>query len=72
MAVVGEFFTHLFTEVWRVLELNLPLFNIPVWSVWVGIFVIELSIKIIKSFGISSPYNSNTRGRYPRKGDENA
>lgn len=72
MAVVGEFFTNLFSQVWRVLELNMPVFNIPIWSVWVGIFLIELSIKIFNSFDISSPFRSNTKGRYPRKGDENA
>lgn len=75
MEVVRTFFVHLFSQVWRVLSLNMPVFDIPIWSVWVGIFTITLSIKILRNFlgltggiiaseEVSRWYNSKP---YPRK-----
>lgn len=74
MEVAGQFFTHLFSEVWRVLQLNMPVFNIPIWYVWVGIFIIGLSIKIFRGFlGLDSvSYSSSQSRNYPRKGGKDA
>lgn len=70
-ADVGNFFTSWFAEVFRVLQLNMPLFNIPIWSFWSGAFLITLSIRIFRSFLLdgTSTYVSNGKGRYPKKGD---
>lgn len=74
---VGQFFTELFAQVWRVLELNMPYFNIPIWAVWAGILLITVSIKVFRNvvdIGTSVgrdtvSYQSKTDGKYKRKGD---
>lgn len=74
---VGQFFTQFFAQIWRILEMNMPFFNIPIWAVWGGILLINVSIKVFRSvLGIGANvgrdtlnYQSNQSGKYPRKGD---
>lgn len=74
---IAQFFTQLFAQVWRVLELNMPYFNIPIWAVWAGILLITVSIKVFRNVvDIGSfvgrdtfSYQSKTDGNYKRKGE---
>lgn len=74
---VGQFFTQLFAQVWRVLELNMPYFNIPIWAVWAGILLITVSLKVFRNvvdIGASVgrdtvTYQSMTDRKYKRKGE---
>lgn len=68
LSEVGQFFTALFAQVWRVLSLRLPVFNITILQFWVGVFIVELSIKVYRMFLNPMPYKSSV-GKYNRKGE---
>lgn len=67
---VGQFFTTMFAQVWRVLSLRLPVFGFTILQFWVGVFIVELSIKIYRLFLHPVPFKSSSSGYYPRKGDK--
>lgn len=66
---VGQFFVALFSQVWRVLQLRLPVFGFTVLQFWVGAFIIDLSIKVYRMFLNPAPYKSTISDNYKRKGE---
>lgn len=66
---VGQFFTAMFAQVWRVLQLRLPVFGFTILQFWVGVFIVELSIKIYRMFLNPVQYKSTVSNSYKRKGE---
>lgn len=71
---VGEFFAGFFGHVFRIFEIRLPFFNLPIWYVLVGMFVVNLSVAIYRYYVRDNfeyhPYHSYVGGKeYKRKGE---